>query len=136
MPRARRHRFASLGFGVGISGILHWLGIDILLLSAVAVAGAVSLVLLFRIKREFPERWTGESWQDSRWMALSLTVTNFAALVGVRLLPLSNTETAAVSFLIILVGFSAYLGGSLSEMERDRSTNGHIQDNTATSNND
>lgn len=110
----------SVGVGTGTAGGLYWMGIDILLVTAIAVALAVSVALLFRITREFPERRTGDGWQDGRWTALSLVVTNFAALVGIQLVPLPDGYSAAVSFLIIFVGLSAYLGGALAEMERDQ----------------
>lgn len=119
MERARRHRLGALGCAATAGWVLYWLGIDILLSSGVAAAFGVSLALLFRINREFPNRWTGDGWRDGRWTALSLIVINFAALVSVQLLPLSSGYTGAVSFLIIFVGLAAYLGGALAEMERD-----------------
>ena len=125
MLQARYHRLVSLGFATGTGSVLYWLGIDILLSSAIAVAVAVSIALLFRISREFPERRTGDGWQDSRWAAVSVTVTNFAALVGVQLLALPSGDTAAVSFLVFSVALAAYLSGSLAEMERDRSDSEH-----------
>ena len=125
MLQARHHRALSLGIGVGTSGTLYWIGIDILLSSAIAVASAVSVTLLFRINREFPERQTGDGWQDGRWTAISMAVANFAALVGVQLIPLPDGYTAAVAFLVISVGLSAYLCGSLAEMERTRFRNEH-----------
>lgn len=131
MLRARHHRVLSLGIGTGVGGTLYWIGIDVLLSSAIAVALAVSVALSLRIRREFPERRTGDGWQDGRWTAISLTVTNFAALVGVRWIPLSNGYIAAVAFLIIFVGFSAYLGGSLAELDRPRSGNEHTETQTA-----
>ncbi|TKX52271.1 hypothetical protein EXE42_16645, partial [Halorubrum sp. SP3] len=118
MLRPRYHRFAAFGLGVGTGGALLWLGIDVLLSSAVAVALAVSVAFQFRTNREFPDRWTGSGWRNDRWTLLSLAVTNFAALVGVRWLPLPNGYGAAVSFLIIFVGVSAYLGGLLAAKER------------------
>lgn len=135
MLPARYHRLVSLGCSTGVVASLSLLGIDILLSSAVAIAVGVSIALLFLLNREFPERWTGQSWQDSRWTAVSLIVTNFAALVGIQLLPLSNGNTAAVSFLIIFVGLAAHLSGSLAEMERDRSNNEQTaEDKTVLSN--
>lgn len=130
MLRTRHYRFASLGLGAGTGGTLYWFGIDILLSSAITVALAVSVALLFRINRDFPDKLTGNSWEDGRWTAVSLTVTNFAALVGVQWLPLSDGYHAAVSLLVILIGLSAYLGGSLAEMERDRPDNDRTDEDT------
>ena len=131
MSRARAHQVVSFGFTAGTSGTLYLVGIDILLSTAIGAAVGVSIALLFRINREFPERWTGDGWQDGRWTAVSLTVTNFAALVGIQLLPLSDGYNAAVAFLLIFVGLSAYLGGSLAEMERKRSDNKRTRQGTA-----
>ncbi|PSQ55726.1 hypothetical protein BRD22_08500 [Halobacteriales archaeon SW_8_68_21] len=117
----RRHQLLAIGLGTGVGVTLYWVGIDILLSSAIAVALAVSVVFLCRINRKFPDRRTGDGWQNGRWMTIPMVVINFAALVGVQLAPLPNEYTAAIAFLIIFVGLSAYLGGSLAEMERSRS---------------
>ena len=130
MLRARYHRIAALGVGVGAGGALFWLGIDVLLSSAVTFALAVSVALLFRTNREYPEIWSENGWKTDRWTLVSLTVTNFAALVGVQWLALPDGHDAALSFLIIFVGFSAYLGGLLAATERDRSDDEHTVGNT------
>lgn len=120
MSRATLHRLGSLALGVLVAGATYWLEIDAPLASAIGVASAVSSLLLLRITREFPDRTTGEGWRDGRWTAVSIGVANFAALVGVQATPLSSGYQAAVAFLLITVGLSAYVGGSLAEMERDR----------------
>jgi hypothetical protein len=114
------HRLGSVVLGALAAGTLYWLGIDVLLSSAVGFAFAVALLLFLRVGREFPHRRTGEGWHDGRWTGVSMLVVNFAALVGVQMLPVPGGYRAAVGLLILLVGFSAYTGGSLAEMERDR----------------
>jgi hypothetical protein len=98
--------------------MMLWLGIDLLLSSAIGLAFATSLALLLRIRREFPNRLTGEGWHDGRWTAVSVISINFSALVGVQALPLPGGYHAAISLVIILTGLTAYVGGSLAEMER------------------
>lgn len=120
MPRVHLHRVAALGLGIGAGGALFWFGIDVLLSVAVAVALAVSVALRLRTNREHPEVWSGDSRANDRWTIVSLAVTNFAALVGVQRLPLSAGYNAAISFLIIFVGFAGYLGGILAAKARDR----------------
>lgn len=120
MSRAHLHRIAALGLGIGAGGALFRFGIDILLSVAVAIALAVSVALQLRTNREYPEVWPGDSLANDRWTIVSLAVTNFAALVGVQWLPLSAGYNAAISFLIIFVGFAAYLGGILAAKARDR----------------
>jgi hypothetical protein len=104
---------------------MFWLGIDVLLSSAIGFAFATALTLLLRIRREFPNRWTGEGWRDGQWTAVSLVSINLSALVGVQSAPLSGGDQAAISLLIILTGFTAYVGGSLAEMERDAVRSAH-----------
>ncbi len=124
MSRARRHRGASLAFGVLVGGAFYWLLVDALLATAVGFAAAASALLLLRISREFPDRTTGDGWEDGRWTAFSLAVANFGALVGIQTIPLENGYRAAIGFLLVFVGLSAYCGGSLAEMERDRLRSG------------
>lgn len=121
MSRTARHRAGSVALGGLFAGSTYWLGIDVLLSSALGVALAGGLLVTLRVTREFPTRRTGEGWQDGRWTALSLVVANFGALVGLQMTPLPDGYRAAVAFLVILVGFTAYLGGSLAEMEREPS---------------
>jgi hypothetical protein len=131
MLQAPFHRILSVALGIVLGGIMFWLGIDPLLSSAIGLAFATTLSLLLRIRREFPNRWTGEGWRDSRWTAVSLISVNFSALVGVQLVPLSGGYQAAISFVIILIGLTAYVGGSLAEMERDAVRSDHKSAETA-----
>jgi integral membrane sensor domain MASE1 len=130
MPQAPFHRILSVALGIALGGMMFWLGIDLLLSSAIGLAFTTALALLLRTRREFPNRWTGEGWREGRWTAVSLISVNFSALVGVQLVPLSGGYQAAVSFVVILTGLTAYVGGSLAEMERDTVCSDHKSSET------
>jgi len=121
MRRRTSHRAVALVLGALLAGATYWLGIDVLLSGTLGVAlGAVAAMLL-RVRREFPDRQTGDGWRDGRWAGFSVGVTNLAALVGLQLVPFSDGYRLAVVLLVLLVGLAGYTGGSLAEMERDRS---------------
>jgi len=120
MSRRALHRTGSAAFGALVAGAMFWLGIDVLLSSGAGVAVAASLLFVLRVTRQFPDRLTGEGWRDGRWTGASLVVVNSGALVGLQLVPLPDRYRAAVSALVLFVGLSAYIGGSLAEMERER----------------
>jgi len=120
MRRPTLHRLASLGLGALAAGGAYWLGIDVLLSGSLGLCtGGVALVLL-RIRRAYPDRWTGDTWADKRWTGLSVAVVNAVALLGLDLVPVGADYRMALSVLVILVGLFGYGAGSMVEMERDR----------------
>lgn len=120
MRRGTLHRTVAIVLGALLTGATYWLDIDPLLSAALGVALAANVLMLLRVRREFPDRQTGDGWRDGRWTALSIGVTNFAALLGLLSVPFPDGYRAAAGVLVILIGFAGYTGGSLAEMERDR----------------
>jgi len=120
MNRAVIHRATALVLGGALAGATYRLGIDALLSAALGVALAATVAMLFRVRREFPDRQTGDGWADGRWTGLSVGVANVAALLGLLAAPVPEGYRAALGVLVLLVGLAGYTGGSLAEMERDR----------------
>lgn len=120
MNRAVLHRTTALVLGAALAGAMYRLAIDALLSAALGVALAATVAMLFRVRREFPDRQTGDGWADGRWTGLSVGVANVAALLGLLAVPVAEGYRAALGVLVVLVGLVGYVGGSLAEMERDR----------------
>lgn len=121
MRRTALHRALSLALGALLAGTAYWLGIDVLLSGTLGVALGAVVLMLSRVRREFPDRQTGDGWADGRWAGFSVGIANLGALVGLQFVPFPDGYRAAVALLVLLVGLAGYAGGSLAEMERDRS---------------
>jgi hypothetical protein len=120
MWRIALHRALSLALGALLAGTAYWFGIDGLLSGTLGVALAAVALMLLWVRREFPDRQTGDGWTDGRWTGFSVAVANLGALVGLQSVPVSERYRVAVALLVLLVGLAGYAGGSVAEMERDR----------------
>jgi hypothetical protein len=118
MSRTSLHRVGSLTAGVAAAGGLSWFGIDALLSGAVGLSLAVGALLLLRVRRDYPDKVTGDGWTDSRWAGVSQAVVTASALLGLLAVPVPDEYRLALGFLVVLSGFVGYVAGSLAEMER------------------
>jgi hypothetical protein len=99
---------------------VDWVAGDPMLGGAIGLCLGTVLLLVLRIRREYPDRATGDTWADKRWTGLSNAVVLFAGLVGTIAIPVPTAYEFALSLLVILAGLVGYLAGSLAEMDRDR----------------
>lgn len=120
MSRQVSGPLAAVALGTAAAGAGVWFVGDYLLAGAAGLCVAVCAGLSVVTARKYPERVTGGGWTDGRWTGLSVWAVCAAGLLGFVTVEPSAEALAGAQVLVILAGLVGYLGGSLSEMERDR----------------
>jgi hypothetical protein len=116
---ATGHRLAALTVGIALAGGLYWLLGTPLLSLVTGLETSVGAALFLRVWREHPAAFTGGDWQDGRWTAVAEVALVTGALVGVSpLLAIDDGVIFGLSVLVLVTGFTTYLAGYLSALDR------------------
>jgi len=119
MTRTALRWFAALAVGAVTGAATAWAVGALSLAAAVGLCTAAGALLLLQVRREYPDRLTGDTWADKRWTGLSVGVVTFAALVGPVSVPVGAEYRAVLQLLVVLTGFVGYAAGSLTGMDRE-----------------
>lgn len=90
---------------------------DLHLGGALGLCVTASALLLLRVRRDHPDRMTGDTWADKRWTGVSNGVVIVAALAGS--LGATGPERFGLLTVPLATGVVGYVAGSLAEMDRD-----------------